>query len=431
MINNLKKEISIQQLSKNIIYFLIIYINIFQYLKTVFGLPNLIGYLIDIIIIILVILNIKKVFFNKIKIYKIYLIWITIFFIFCLCVLAIKQQNILLFLWGVRNNFRFLIFLLLCGLCLEISDIDKIFNILKTLLWINILICSYQFFIQGFKGDYCGGLFGVEQGCNGYMNILLIIVTIISVVRYILKKGKLSNCLLVLAGSCYIAALSELKIYIFELILILLLSLFLTKFSLKKIVLVIVGCLGIILAAKLMIIYNPEWNQFFSIEEILESVTRKSGYSGAGDLNRFTGISTLSEMFFYKKIDLFIGRGLGSCEYSSFSFLISDFYNSYSYLHYTWFYATFLFIECGYMGIIFILGIYFISFFYCKKMKNKKNTSSYDYYVISQVFSICCIFLIFYNISLRNDIAYIAYFLIAIPIILDKREKTFKKLKGK
>lgn len=421
-------KISRKIISRNLIYLLIIYVCIYKFINTQLGAPSFISYFIDLIMFFLIVINFKYLLFNKLRCYKTFLFWVSTFLIFSIITLIIRQNNFLLFLWAARNNFRFFIFLLLSSILLEVKDIEKIFSILFRILWINVFVCTFQFFVQGYKGDYCGGLFGIEQGSNAYMNILLLTVTIISIVKYILKQKSFVSSSFIILACTYIASLSELKIYVIELAIILILLFLFTRISFRKLIIIFVGIFTVHIAIKLIIFYNPQWQEFFNFSNIIENFTRTSGYTGSGDLNRFTGISTISDSFLINKTDLLMGKGLGSCEYSSFEFLTSEFYKNYYYLHYQWFYSTFMFIECGYIGLSLLIGFYIISFIYSTKLKKVYTGRFNQYNIICQIFSICCIFLIFYDCSLRMEISYIAYFIISIPIIISNECKKISNI---
>ena len=108
-----------------------------------------------------------------------------------------------------------------------------------------------------------------------------------------------------------------------------------------------------LLIAVLTVALNPEyWRGFFLPKGIWEEVTQKSGYSGQGDLNRITAVRYIFVHIFHGGIQSAIGFGLGNCDYSSFEFLITPFYQMYESLHYMWIHVAFLFLELGFIGLI-------------------------------------------------------------------------------
>ena len=92
-----------------------------------------------------------------------------------------------------------------------------------------------------------------------------------------------------------------------------------------------------------------------SVEGLTYILTRESGYTGFGDLNRLTAITSINRLGLFQSslLNQILGLGLGGAEYSAgISFLQSAFYRSYEYLHYYWLSHAWMYIECGYLGLI-------------------------------------------------------------------------------
>lgn len=410
------------KIGQYLVYVLLFYVLIFKFLTTVIGLPSFISYLTDVMVILLFFISTRRFIwqFKKNSFFRVYYYWIISFLIFTFICLIFKQQLIILYIWSIRNNFRFYIFLISCISLLNIKNIDTIFKLLFSFLYANVLLCSFQYFVLNLKGDLLGGFFGVTKGSNGYMNLLLLIITCFIIASYLLGKTKLIKCSTILIMCGYIAVLTELKMYIFELIFVITLTVLITKFTLKKLVIIIVG--GIILTVSINYIYQIyDGNGFFSLDEIMKYSAGSKGYSSVGDLNRFTALQSISSMFLTEPIKLWTGLGLGSCEYGKYDFLISDFYNKYSYLNYTWFSHAFIFLETGLVGLFFFLGFFVVAFWQGKKLKKECDEINVKLYCVTiQVFAIGCILLSVYNISLRMESGYLAYFILAIPGIIRK-----------
>lgn len=57
----------------------------------------------------------------------------------------------------------------------------------KKIYIINFFICLVEFGL-GYSGDNIGGIFGTQSGCNGYLNLFLIVVSAIYVTEYLEKR---------------------------------------------------------------------------------------------------------------------------------------------------------------------------------------------------------------------------------------------------
>jgi hypothetical protein len=153
---------------------------------------------------------------------------------------------------------------------------------------------------------------------------------------------------------------------------------------------------------------------------------RESGYTGSGDLNRLTAITSINKLEFFKEsfTHRLFGIGLGGAEYSSSSaFLQSIFYRQYQYLHYYWFSHAWMYLECGYIGLIgYIFGFFsnvLVGIKVIRSMKRSyKDTSAV---MTGVILSIMTALLYIYNQSLRLEAAYMLYFTFA-AIFIEKRE---------
>ncbi len=421
----LVEEISISKdrLPRRLIIFQVVFILCFLFLIDILHFPSSISYLTDIIwimLFILIIINRQKIAFLKF-----YRNWILLFFAYTMMMLIINQQSLLLYLWGLRNNFRFYVFFLACVLFLKSKDINSILKIMIFFYYINFFLCLYQYYALDKHGDALGGIFGVQQGCNSYLNLFLVIICTYQTLNYICKKVSFIKCASVIAIACYLAALSELKIFFVEIIAIVILTVLFTRFSWRKLVLIASSVLILILAINVLFVIFPQWRNYFTFDSIYRYATDSRGYTGAGDLNRLTAITQINRLFFNNSLSQQIfGFGLGSCEYSSkFEFLTSHFYNVYNHLHYIWLSNAWTYLETGYVGLLFFNGFFILSFLISFRVKSRFDGGNVMIN-LARIVAVCCIIMAIYNVSLRVECGYLAYFILSIPLILykDKNE---------
>ncbi len=355
------------------------------------------------------------------------LVFFIIFILYVSVVYIFEHQSIFYFLWGMRNNIRYYIAFFAFAYFLDRDDLKLCMKIIDVIFVIHVVVTFFQFFVLGYKWDYLGGIFGVELGCNGNSMILLIIVTVKSLIMCMHSEESLQICLLKCGISLIIAAMSELKFFFVIFIFILIISAMITRFSFKKVLLFA----GLTVAAFFSgTIFTSIWGKdaALSFDRIMELITSTS-YSSAKDLGRFTAIPVISDTILKDIPHNLFGLGIGNCDTSAFEIFNTPFFRSHSYLNYDWLSSAFAFIETGYIGLALFLLFFVIIIFAALRLKAKKDANSL-YCEMAVVMSISCIALFFYNSSLRTDIAYIAYFMLALPFVSTSSESAFKTFSG-
>ena len=170
----------------------------------------------------------------------------------------------------------------------------------------------------------------------------------------------------------------------------------------------------------LVLLYMYDFHSFYVLfdSDALEFYMTGKGYTNSGDLNRFTAIEQIQATFFKDDILLnWFGFGLGSCEYSQYSFLQSDFSKMYGGLNYRWFTHAWVFLEQGMIGILLLLAFFVSLLVYALK----KLTAENKYYtIISVAFVPNCILGLMYNTAIQIEVCYLIAFMCAIPHIASK-----------
>lgn len=406
-------------LTARLIVLQIIIVLCFLFLIDIIGLPPLISYLTDIIWITLLaavlITSQNTAFLN------IYKYWILLYLVYALITLIINQQPFVLFLWGVRNNFRFYVFFLACAMYLRKENIRFIMKIMMLFYYLNIGLCLFQYFILNIRGDYLGGIFGTRTGCSAYMNLFIVMICTYQILRYVYHKAGIIKCLSIITCGAVLAALAELKIFYVELIVITAAAILFTRFTWRKLALV-AGCICLVfIAVNLLYSLFPQWNGFFMFQSIYHVITDPNGYTGIGDLNRLSAVKSITGLFFKDNlIRQFTGLGLGSCEYSTnFSFLRSHFYSIYHGLHYMWLSNAWIYLETGYIGLAFFNGFFILGLFRGFRSK-PEDPEALIYINMSRILSVCSIIMAIYNVSLRVECGYLMYFALAVPLVFNK-----------
>ena len=407
-----------------LIWFIVFYPFGFGLFNDLLGLPNAIRYLLDIawiMLLLLAVMNLsrKRIFIEKSSVF-VYLM-IGSFLLLTFIVYLFNFQSPFYYLWGIRNNFRFYIAFIAFILFLVKEDIEDFLNKLDIIFWINALVCFIQYFVLGFKQDFLGGLFGVEKGCNGYLNIFLVIITTKSVVYYLNKKESIWLLFSKVGVSLISAALAELKFFFVEFVGLLIVSVLISSFSVRKALLIISGIIGAVLFTGLIGVLFPYFSDFFNVESILLSVT-EGGYSGEDQVNRLTTIPLISERFLNEPLENLFGLGLGNCDTAAYDFIKTPFYMQYSFLRYHWFSTAWIYLETGFVGLTLYFSFFRTIFFYSLKRKKENFGRVSDVMLcqITAIVSVMAILITIYNSSLRSEAGYMMFFALCFPFVVKK-----------
>lgn len=407
--------------SANVIYGMLLFV-LFERLLESIGFPHSMIFLLDaanlyLLMNMLVCRKLNYIFTTKmVKIHLLIFIVATIMALF-------NGVGITLIIWALRNLLRFYIFFGACISYLGQEDVIEFYVLLEKLFYVNIGFIFIQYLI-GYRQDYLGGLFGTETGANAFSNVFMLLVCSYTVARWFEKKEKIQKTALIVLLSLFISIITETKIFLIEIIIIVVLNAVVIGILEKKykalvkgtlITIIVVG--GVIIGAKYIAKMYPNLSNsnFLSVEGVKYILTRESGYTGYGDLNRLTAITSINKLDYYNSSYLhqLFGIGLGGAEYSSSSTALqSAFYSRYAYLHYYWFSHAWMYLECGYVGLIgYILGLLSNIPSGVKIIRRwKRNMLDMSAVVTGVVISTMTIILYIYNQSLRVESAYLIYF---------------------
>lgn len=391
-----------------------------SFLMDFLNFPSFIKYTVDIAwLILLMFLFVGKVIILKRNITALLVIaggW----FLYVSLVYLFNYQSIFYYLWGIRNNFRFYIAFAAFATFLDYDDIFSSLKFIDLLFWINVPVSLFQFFVLGYRQDYLGGIFGVERGCNAFSTILFLVVVAKSLLMYFEGSENTIVCFLKSGFSLTIAAMAELKFYFILFILLMIISILMTKFSWRKLLaLFAVAVLMMFAGSILTVVFGA--HEKLTFERIVELVT-SDNYATAEDLGRFTALPKISKNILTEWHSKVFGMGIGNCDTSAFAICNTPFYKTHENMHYSWFSSAFIFLETGYLGLTVNLSFYVaVLLLTIKKLKLQHGNKLFCQ--IGLIFSIICLILTFYNSALRKEVGYIAYFALALPFVSESSVK--------
>ena len=328
-------------------------------------------------------------------------------------------QSPFYYLWGFRNNFRGYVLFFAVIYYFDEENAEEALSLFDKMFYINAVLMFVQFFALGYKQDNLGGIFGVESGCNGYVNLFFCIMTVINYVRYSRSGQSFKKTALNIVLMLVLAAMAELKFYYVEFVVLMLLGTLVTRFSWKKLVIIIVGGVAFIIGYRVFISVFP--NIDLSISGLFDYASSTKGYTSSGDLNRLSFFSTVNSRLLPTLADRIFGLGLGNCDYATGVELFSTpFYHKYEWMHYGWMSTTFMYLENGMIGLIAFFGFFIMIMLYAVRMKNHGGTNP----VFCEIAALCAVVAVMngiYNISLRIESEYMMYFILAIPWCASKK----------
>lgn len=341
--------------------------------------------------------------------------WVVLFLAYTALVYLTQYQSGLYYLWGARNNFRVYAAFFAFGVFLSWCDVDDYFRLFDKLFWVNVLVSLVQFFLLDKAGDELGGLFGVETGGNAYTNIFFCAILTKSVICYLSKEEKLSTCVWKFIAAMVVAALAELKFFFVEAVLIIILAVLFTDFSWRKVLVITGGFAGILAGTMLLVQIFPNFAGFFSWEWMWESAISSKGYTSNYDLNRLNAIAVINERWLTDGWQRPFGLGLGNCDTSSYAIVNTPFFEKYGDMHYSWLSYAFMYLECGWIGLLFYYGFFALVYRRVQKMEHGCDASVKTYCRIARIMAIVCVMISIYNSSLRTEAGYLVYFVLAAP----------------
>ena len=384
------------------------------FLTELLPIPDAIKFLCDGFLVLLL-LKLFSQRFTKIDNYSMpFVVIVGLFFFITLVGYLFNYQSVFYYLWGLRNNIRMFVAFFAFAYLADWEDAKGWIKALDVLFVINFAVVILQYF-SGYSQDYIGGIFGTSKGCNGSLLIFLCIVFAKTILSFMRGEEKMSKCIFVSVASLLVSTLSELKMFFILFILILFMASFMTAHSIKKTLFFAFGAVLIVLFSTLLTVLYKDFTDFLSFDSLIKALT-DTGYATDEDIGRFTALPVISQRFlpgFFRKL---FGLGLGNCDSSSLSMFNTPFFESHQTVHYSYFSYAFLFLETGFVGLALYASFFVASFFVSRKLKKLEMADEFACQM-SIILSVISLILLVYNSSLRMEIGFMLFFVLALPII--------------
>ena len=377
------------------------------------GLPGVVKYVLDAVWLLLLLTMLLKKKRQISRSAKFLLKWIVIFFLITVVNYIVNFQSPLYYLWGFRNNFRGYVLFFAVIYYFDEKNVEEALSFFDHMFYINAVLMLFQFFVLGYKQDSLGGIFGVAPGCNAYTNLFFCIITVINYIQYCNDKQSLKKTTLNIVLMLVLAAMAELKFYYVEFAILMLVGTVITRFSWKKLCIIIVGCAAVLIGYNVFVLVFPDID--LSIGSLYEYASSSKGYTSSGDLNRLGFFPVVNSKFLPTLGKKIFGLGLGNCDYATgIKILSTPFYHQYEWMHYGWMSTTFMYLENGMLGLILFFG-FFVMIIVTSLLMKKRTNVNVIYCQIAALCAVAAIMNAVYNISLRIESEYLMYFILAIP----------------
>ena len=159
----------------------------------------------------------------------------------------------------------------------------------------------------------------------------------------------------------------------------------------------------------------PGYADWFNISSIVEYAASDKGYTSSGDLNRLNAFRRINELWLTNGWSRMFGMGLGNCDTSAYAMLNTPFFVANGDMHYTWFSHAMMYLETGWIGLIFFWGFIALVYFRIRYIEKNSDGISVLYCRGAKIMAVLYMLLTVYNSSLRMECGYMVYIVLAIP----------------
>ncbi len=350
-------------------------------------------------------------------------------FLICSILSAIiNLTSVNMFVWGVRNTFRGIIFFLSSVCFLDGVDLNKIFKILFYVQLVNLASALIQYLLLGRVGDGMGGLFGPSNNVAlGAFNALIYTYFFIAYVR---GKESFLKMVIMLFSAMIMTAMAEEKFGFIFCGVSFLITMFVKGDGKRKFYLALSVISAIMVGTLVLRLIFPDSIRVLSTLEgwfAYSQNTYQEGYM----IPRVGGVFYIAEHFFKgEPLKILFGFGLGNCDNSQVAIFQSEFYSLYGHYNYRWFAHQWIFLEGGVIGLLTFLSIFVVgAVCLLKQIKSlSKNSSIFCLVSIIMLFYTCIT--VWVGPVIKNDFSYILYFAFAVGVVSLKPFSLVKKNGG-
>lgn len=405
---------------KKCIYWILYACVLFSAAYSLFGISLSTFYMCDILNVMLFYFEVKHIKEMEKECVPLFYVFMVLLF-FLLLGAGINFVKPPLIFLGVRNLCRYFIVFFGVILFFTLDDIEKVIRFYFIAQIFNALVGVYKYFVLGlFSDDFGGGIFWGGGGLNPFCLLLLCFYASL----YFSKKTTFKKFAFIVAVTFMLGAMAEEKMMIMLAVLCIILSALINQYLEKGLTVRKLAILLGMVAGFVVVIYTVNRLAPDMLSILLNkknfmnyaTATFDEGYR----IPRVGSFEVINRLFLRTPIKEWFGMGIGNCDTSAFSFFQSDFYRMYGDYNYRWFTNQWTYLECGIIGF----GLYLLFFavliitLFGKLKKYPKMCQ--PYMIISTIYTVTMIALMWHSSAIRVDTAYLIYFGMAIGFVAMK-----------
>lgn len=416
----IRKLLCVQLDARFATLFILFYSTVMETCITYFHFPGVIRFLNDLMLV-ACIWGVQGRFFPVLRIQRAMPLWYAIcaLFLFDIFTSIINLVSPMLVLWAIRNTFRGIIYLLCVITVLRIEDIPRLMHILLWLQVPNLALATFEYLVtSGGNPDNVHGLFATGAGTNTFGALLLSY----HLNAYLNKRVNLPSLGWVMISTIMIAAMAEEKTFFLYFIVIVLVSVLVSRWSRKTVAIVTF----ILVAGSIMIGWinqvQPGMLDFFTDADKSDAYLT-STWSNSYGIPRIGAFAFISSLFFHNDfITSLLGFGFGGAEHSQFSFMDSSVYREYGYLRYRYFTHQWTFVETGYIGFALFVALFVVALLCLLRQRFIFQACDRVLNLTAICMCLVCIISMWSNATLKVDASFIPYFGVAIGFLVSRSQ---------
>lgn len=313
-----------------------------------------------------------------------------------------------LYIYEIRAFFRFYIVLIASYNFLNRNDFENIMNIFDKIILVHFILSEMQIFVfHATSLDAVGGVLGTIYGyANIGSHMIMALSFIITLYRYLEKKESIRWSFLKIAMVLILSVQIEIKSFIFEAaVIVVLMFCYYGKLRIRTGLIILVAVIAVpMLATYYLTNFNYD---IANIEGILEYLD--SGYAGNLEaIGRTDGFEKILEKCFDNKVSLAIfGFGAGSVGTENLVYMTKG-------MNLEYFTYAKIFFNLGFIGIILFYTPFIVAIIKAIKMRAYNSGLGMVLFAVS----VFCVYWTFYGNILESDIGgYLNYPLLAMAFV--------------
>jgi len=195
---------------------------------------------------------------------------------------------------------------------LDDKTFSSLINIAYVVQILNLLLVLHQNVVLHLHPDFTNGIFGFTNYSNGIQGFYCLALSILSIVYYLYGKWGAMKSLILIAVSCIICALAEIKIFfVIFLSSIILIFIFQKSETVKKLRIISTTAgvsLLFLIAYKIIEIVLP--NNLYTFFNVTKALSYENRTEFAGRTNTISFL--WNNLFYHDYVSAIFGKGLGS-----------------------------------------------------------------------------------------------------------------------